>query len=267
MEFNWAELELDAPADHTENNVDEAERGDEQPTTPVLYEAAQEGNAPPPSEWDLAQIEVPAVGAPVRVIAAEGQGWIPPTLIHWRMSLQGVMARVFDYFYPRGHLAMTEEDWVAVREMIPTSLRPDQLLPILMGTLRTIASNPGARFVLEGWATRSGRVLAVTDQRDRLTAPAFCPEERINWVVYGMLVRTVNLFLCQRGPYDDHLTFAAMDDLGLEGAEARYGVDATVAVLTHLAEVAWYWPTVLRNRGAGVAGINICAACCRPRYE
>lgn len=79
-----------------------------------------------------------------------------------------------------------------------------------------------------------------------------------------MLVRTINLFLC---PYDAHLTFTAMDDLGLEGADARYDVEATVVVRTHLAEVAWYWPTVFRSRGIGVAGINICATCRRPRFE
>lgn len=110
MEFNWAELELDVPSDHAEGSGDEAEGSEEQPTTPVLDEEAQEGNAPPQPGWDLAPVAVPAVVAPVPVLAGVGPGWIPPTLIHWRVYLQGVLTRVLEYFYPRGHLAMTEED-------------------------------------------------------------------------------------------------------------------------------------------------------------
>lgn len=112
---------------------------------------------------------------------------------------------------------MTPEDWTAVQHLIPDSLRPAQLVTIIMGVFRIMALHHGAPDVFHGWATHFGRVVAIPNRRSRLTSPPFCPDERLSLGLYGMLVRVMNLFFCQRGPYDAHLMVAAMNDAGFEG--------------------------------------------------
>lgn len=93
----------------------------------------------------------------------------------WRLHMNTLLIRVFDYLYLRGHLGVDAEDWEEL--LIPESLRhPLMLLPTI-GTLHTLANRIDASEIFHTWVARTSQVLVVVDQQRGIVSPTLRPAE------------------------------------------------------------------------------------------
>src|SRR6218665_4181261 len=104
----------------------------------ITSEEAEEANgAPTVTGWNRGVVWS-AVRRPRTVGSVMANDCLLESLAlgHWRVLMQGLVQRVLNYFYPRGHLAMVEGDWEALPE-VPIGIQHRMTLSIVMGTLQT----------------------------------------------------------------------------------------------------------------------------------
>lgn len=82
--------------------------------------------------------------------------------------------------------------------------------------------------------------------------------------MYAVTLQVVSLFLLQPDPHRDGYTVHRMSELGWQGHNESWLVEAFLGTATFLFENRYFWPSAFRAQSRTVALGAICPQCRRP---
>ena len=176
---------------------------------------------------------------------------VPPTPVvylsqpTWKIYTAGFLWRVFHHFQTQGHVGMQPTDMPLIRNLVPPSGLPMDIMPIVLCMVHTLASQEGVEEVLRDWYRREGRMQTLHVANGHQLAPRLTPwvEGQVwSYGTWSLSTMLLTRFLSQPPGIREEQFLESLTDVFASANHEGWIVEILTATLFFVKNSAWVWP-------------------------